>query len=99
MGDERDLAEWGERLVTAEAIAAAVGIPVPEAQLWLLMDSLARFYAASDGAVEQRSGMSDSFGAITCRWETVDGLRYQVVYDRDGQEDTRMLLLGSGSGA
>lgn len=96
MSDERaDRPEWGTRLETAEDIAAAVGIPVGEAGLWLMMDALARFYSAPDGAVEQRSGMSDSFGALTCRWETVDGQRHQVIYDRDGNEDTRLLIPGS----
>jgi len=37
----------------------------------------------------------DSFGARVCRWETVEGVRTQVVYDRDGNEDTRMPWLGS----
>lgn len=99
MGDERDRPEWGERLETAEAIAATIGIPAQEAMLWLMLDNLARFYAAADGALEQRSGMSDSFGALTCRWEKVDGVLNQVIYDRDGNEDTRLLILGGGGAA
>src|SRR5262245_9014619 len=98
MGDERDRPEWGERLETAEAIAATIGIPAPEAMLWLMLDDLARFYAAPDGALEQRSGMS-SFGALTCRWERVDGVLNQVIYDRDGNEDTRLLIRGAGGAA
>jgi hypothetical protein len=92
--DADDLPERGQRLATAEEIAAATGISVSHAQLMQMIDSHARYYLLPDGPAEQRSAMADSFGERVCRWETVKGVRNQVVYDRDGNEDTRMLLLG-----
>lgn len=53
-----------------------------------ILGSNCRFYRAPDGAIEQR-GDGD---ALVCRWEQVeDGAIHQVVYDRDGVEDTRLL--------
>lgn len=46
-----------------------------------------RFYRAPNGAIEQRSAEG-----LVRRWEqTPDGAVHQVVYDRDGVEDTRLL--------
>jgi hypothetical protein len=45
------------------------------------------FYRAPDGAIEQRSAEG-----LVCRWEHAPGgAVHQVVYDRDGVEDTRLL--------
>lgn len=77
--------EEPEEPMTNEQVAAVLHI----SPLFLpaILDSGCRFVRTADGAIEQRSG-----GDRVCRWEQdADGLVYQVVYDRYGVEDTRML--------
>lgn len=74
-----------EEPMTNEQVAAILHIS--PLLLPAILDSGCRFVRAADGAIEQRSAEG-----LVCRWELAsDGAVHQVVYDRDGVEDTRML--------
>jgi hypothetical protein len=74
-----------EEAMTEEQVAAILHIS--PLLLPAIVDSGCRFVRTPDGAIEQRSAEG-----LVCRWEHApDGAVHQVVYDRDGLEDTRLL--------
>lgn len=82
----RPAAPGGQKEPMANAQVAAI-LHISPLLLPAIVDSGCRFVRAADGAIEQRSAEG-----LVCRWELApDGAVHQVVYDRDGVEDTRML--------
>lgn len=96
--DQPDAAASPEPEPTEPASVPDTGEPISDdevcrilqimpALLPAIIGSGCRFVRTADGAIEQR-GDGDS---LVCRWEMVDGIVHQVVYDRDGNEDARLL--------
>ncbi len=73
-----------EPITTAEVEAI---LHIAPGFLAAIVDSGCHYVRTPDGAIEQRSGTER-----VCRWEqNAFGLVSQIVYDRYGEEDTRML--------